>query len=344
MPSGTPSSGLLLTEIVDIHDAIRSGEIIIETWHHSTDMGTLIIHDEFDLIDLRPQKHKQVVDLQNQMISHCLDKLQEVIMDLKGGIKKAPYVYLANLDRKTAFSPVTGYATGGNVKLAQRYDITLEFHTVPQLLPAVSLTATMNKMAQAFQGVSTALAKQKMSINVNDIPLPHEKLQDMGIGIEPIVGYRDFYASHTQLGDVVLSSRNNSIWTPRKKKRALCKKRGFDPFDPFDGHDAPNINCYCGIYAFDTPDHEDMKDGAYIWGEVYLWGDVLICESGYRAEFAYPKTLFVRTNGTKTIRWLCDELEATYGVPVFLVSEKKGQTLSYIIDTALSQFAKGGEK
>ena len=72
-----------------------------------------------------------------------------------------------------------------------------------------------------------------------------------------------------------------------------------------------------------------------------MWGKVYICESGYRAEYAYPKTIFIRDFGTKVIRRLRDELEERYGVPVFLVIEREGKFAEDIIADQLEAFMIG---
>jgi hypothetical protein len=73
---------------------------------------------------------------------------------------------------------------------------------------------------------------------------------------------------------------------------------------------------------------------------------VLICESGYRAEFAYPKNIFIRDTGTKIIRTVARKLEELYGVPVVLMKERDGLPMREIIAQALDRFLNplgGGE-
>lgn len=331
MPFGTPKFDLIVADLHDIRDGLKSGEIIIEKWQQWNDSSLFGTRHQVKLIDLRPVKSKQVV---NWSKTHdFVDGLiVKVCVSLTTGTNTG--VHLQDMWKDQTFTPPLDLYNS-NIKIGAipgPTEITIEFICIADLKPTASNTANF---ARAFTNMP-------YTGNTNvDIPLPHEKLKDLGTSIEPIVAYRDFYPDYDESGDVILSSRNGVPWKPRKKQRALCYRKAST--DPFSAHDAPKVNCTCGIYAFDTPDHQDMKDGAYIWGEVYLWGDVLICESGYRAEFAYPKALFVRTNGTKTIRWLTDELEAVYGVPTFLVAKKDGQTLSSIIDVAIAQLAKGGE-
>lgn len=147
---------------------------------------------------------------------------------------------------------------------------------------------------------------------------PH---RDLGVLNEYWVGYRDF---KTDLKDGLLQSRNGYIWKPYEPLIAECTKRGVQ-------HDPPVWECECGIYAYDRPDHSHLKAQGGIWGEIALYGDVLRCESGYRAEMAYPLSLFMTDPGTKAVRRLKDRLEKTYGVPVFLVKHRAGQTTADLV-------------
>ena len=80
-----------------------------------------------------------------------------------------------------------------------------------------------------------------------------------------------------------------------------------------------------------------------IWGEVNLWGTVLVCPEGYRAQYAYPKTLFVRDVGTKLIRMFAENLEKAYGVPVHLVQEREGMTAGELMEAELKQLLGDGD-
>lgn len=169
---------------------------------------------------------------------------------------------------------------------------------------------------------------------------PIEKLPD---STEPVVGYRDFLLGSplAMYPMPALISRNKAPWPMREPMRAFCKKGAFSD------HDAPAENCECGIYAFNRPDHPDLSNNEVIWGEIAMWGEVLMCGDtplsgetviqGYRSEFAYPKTLFVRDTKTKSIRWLRDFLADSYGVPVFLVPERQGKTAGEIISEMLAE-------
>jgi hypothetical protein len=106
-------------------------------------------------------------------------------------------------------------------------------------------------------------------------------------------------------------------WTPRVKARAECHKT--------DGAHVPGENCSCGFYAAKTLDHlRDMGYQTYdengefvsVVGQMALWGKVIEGSQGWRAEFAYPATLFMPFEAWR----LAKPLEKAYGVPVHLLN------------------------
>ena len=80
-----------------------------------------------------------------------------------------------------------------------------------------------------------------------------------------------------------------------------------------DAHEPPQTNCTCGVYA--SKSLEQLLTTGYakcgIHGEVYLWGTVVEHELGWRAQFAYPKTLFLPSD---LIPSDTKEMEARLGV------------------------------
>lgn len=72
---------------------------------------------------------------------------------------------------------------------------------------------------------------------------------------------------------------------------------------------APRENCSCGIYAASSLDGA-MKHGNLVIGRVALWGTVIVHESGWRGEFAYPQALYVNDPKARAVA-------ERYGVPVF---------------------------
>jgi len=103
----------------------------------------------------------------------------------------------------------------------------------------------------------------------------------------PIVGYRVW-----QWDAAGLRSLNNEPWRPGQPMVAGCRASSVATHDP---HDAPQANCTCGVYAAKNLEH--LPTTGYwqygIHGEVDLWGTVVEHELGWRAQFAYPKNLYL---------------------------------------------------
>jgi len=123
-------------------------------------------------------------------------------------------------------------------------------------------------------------------------------------------------------------------WPQKQTFRAVCHT-SVDPFrrylirhakeglfDPHGHslHESPEMRCFCGIYATKTLRHlwrQFSLDyyGAYAIGEVWLWGNVIEGTDGFRAQYAYPKQLFISSRAKRSAK----SLRKTYGVPVTVV-------------------------
>lgn len=107
--------------------------------------------------------------------------------------------------------------------------------------------------------------------------------------------------------------RDERPWPPRKADPARC----------FLEHgSAPLEGCTCGYYAY--KDLDGLRAGMrrrefwpVVIGRVVLWGKVIVAERGYRAQYAYPKELYVGPGLDIHFdrRMVLDGL-ASYGVPV----------------------------
>jgi len=181
-----------------------------------------------------------------------------------------------------------------------------------------------SSMGYARSSTIPPAAKSKAFSFLWDDEIPEPVIQDIGKGTVPVVGYRDFRFS---LSNMSLYSRNGAPWPKYAPLRGVCHPGPINPGSKENvvrfRHDAPDDGCSCGIYAFDSLTHDDMQTKAQIYGEVNLWGTVLLCESGFRAELAYPKRLFVvNENSPKTAEWLREVIEREYGVPTYVVAAR----------------------
>ena len=77
----------------------------------------------------------------------------------------------------------------------------------------------------------------------------------------------------------------------------------------------PAIHCQCGIYA--TNDLNEATSYGEILGRVAMWGHVIEHSGGYRAQFAYPQSLYVPDEALEGLKAAL----SGYGVPVLGMSE-----------------------
>jgi preprotein translocase subunit YajC len=93
-----------------------------------------------------------------------------------------------------------------------------------------------------------------------------------------------------------------------------------------DARELPHPNCTCGVYAAKNLEH--LRQFGYqrrgIHGEVYLWGTVVEHKLGWRAQFAYPKSLFLPPDA---IPFTLTEIDArlktliAFGTDIFILGE-----------------------
>lgn len=119
-------------------------------------------------------------------------------------------------------------------------------------------------------------------------------------GITPITAWRGW-----KLQDMKLAALGSTgIWEPKKIMVAVCNNGG--------QHHAPLASCNCGMWAFKTLEYLISALEPYtvsVFGQVSLWGRIVETENGFRAQFAYPKELWLLDNAL-------EELGYIYGVPV----------------------------
>lgn len=146
-------------------------------------------------------------------------------------------------------------------------------------------------------------------------PPETDEVPDM---IEPCVGWR-VWGVHVNLRNgelpILHSATAAHVWEPGIPTAAVCG-RGNKHGPPCNGHG-------CGLYAAKTYKHlMGMSYPSYnadsgewnILGEVNLWGKVVEGTQGWRAQYGYPKKLYVPFEAN----YLARPLHEAYGVPVAL--------------------------
>lgn len=139
-----------------------------------------------------------------------------------------------------------------------------------------------------------------MSLLDKLFPEPNSDPQPDPPETEPIVAFRCWKLDESREGVPVLYSVTQDFcWLP---------------YEPAKGDLTVDGG---GIYAFKSQQEAAiyLESDNYIMGEVNLWGGVLDHSNGYRAEFGYPKELWVNKDFDAT---MIVRLEETYGVPVVI--------------------------
>jgi preprotein translocase subunit YajC len=144
--------------------------------------------------------------------------------------------------------------------------------------------------------------------------------------ISPVVGYRVWQWDVTGL-----RSLNGEKWSAREPLSAVCRADACSSISGLskathNPAELPYFSCTCGVYAARTIGH--LRQCGYnkfgVRGEVYLWGKVVEHERGWRAQFAYPKTLLLAAD---TIPFSLSEVNARlqtlieFGTDVFLLHD-----------------------
>lgn len=110
--------------------------------------------------------------------------------------------------------------------------------------------------------------------------------------VSPVVAYRVW-----RWGATGLQSLNGEPWSPGRPIEARCRVAPAARHVRLAGsaNEVPDGRCTCGVYAAKNIGHLRRLgyEGYGACGEVYLWGRVVEHTLGWRAQFAYPKTLIV---------------------------------------------------
>ena len=107
---------------------------------------------------------------------------------------------------------------------------------------------------------------------------------------EALIGWRVWCVVRTPNGLRLASVIRDQIWEEGVETVAHCEA----------GHDAPEADCACGIYAAREPEavltylhgRDEPHTVSRVLGRVLLWGTVVEHEHGWRASHALPLELY----------------------------------------------------
>ena len=110
----------------------------------------------------------------------------------------------------------------------------------------------------------------------------------------PITGYRVW-----QWDRAGLRSLNGKTWQHGEPLEAKCRLSEFVHWRRHRAklrpHDAPHLNCTCGIYASKSLEH--LRRPGYqrslIYGQGLLWGTIVEHQRGWRSQYAYPQSFLL---------------------------------------------------
>lgn len=169
--------------------------------------------------------------------------------------------------------------------------------------------------------------------------------------IEPELGWRVWDVVELDGSYRLCSLAFWTIWQPGTAARASCRRSLINPGRAPVGHGAPDLACSCGIYAARSARQVLAYARAFrprsdtvhrVLGTVSLWGTIVECQGGWRAERAYPATLYVpafrrrRRLGRKRAPLVpIEDLAfglADYAVPVEIVDSSTDRELAELVE------------
>ena len=116
---------------------------------------------------------------------------------------------------------------------------------------------------------------------------------------------------------------------PYEVWEAECLSRSVEGRSVVD-HIAPQPDCSCGFYAShpaiaervigEYVDNSNQSGEQSVFGEVWGWGGVVVCETGFRAQYTYPKAIW-DTSCKHLDKAMLAEIAETYGVPLEAIRE-----------------------
>jgi len=162
--------------------------------------------------------------------------------------------------------------------------------TIADRILALRVAALVNIADPFFKGLFFSRKDRTPDVDQDVARTGADALQGVPDYVAPIVGWRAWKWDPPQLTSI----NNQSAWYPGQPMKAKCAGGAWATRTcPLPGHEPADKHCTCGIYAAKTLDRLYAMGYARsgLYGEVYLWGRVVEHTHGWRAQFAYPKSL-----------------------------------------------------
>jgi hypothetical protein len=172
---------------------------------------------------------------------------------------------------------------------------------------------------------------------------PEAGLEGIPDFVEPLVGWRAWKVRAPFPGDGACLGLSSVIldtpWTPGRK---FCAEHSFDL--GVKCHGLLRLDCSCGVYAFNDPRDafvylmrvRDRLLGMSVevaMGTVSLWGKVVECESGYKAEYAYPLHIYLPASFARFLPVVSSAFGVHTGVYAFTCEDE----LSLMVSPTFSE-------
>ena len=171
--------------------------------------------------------------------------------------------------------------------------------------------------------------------------------------IEPVVGWRTWRVRDAGSAFILTSASKSTHWPGGRALEARCERGR--------SHRPPERECTCGIYASFHPGPALELLPPYVRavssiiapailgydtvmavGLASLWGELVVCDRGWRAEYAYPRELFVPSSVKHYRRGpdglqifdssdLAEALAETYGIETRVVWNLRPMPLAELV-------------
>lgn len=186
----------------------------------------------------------------------------------------------------------------------------------------MSLKDLLNRFTSRRNGLWTRHPADRREAGIEEIP-------DF---VEPLLGWRAWRIWTSPSGSNSCPALSSVIldlpWTPRRRFSA---EHSFDLGARCRGLLDPG--CSCGIYAFRSPleafvylmkvrDRLLGKSVEVALGTVSVWGKVIECELGYKAQYAYPRHIYLPASFVRFLPQVISAFGVNAGVYVSACEEE----------------------